>query len=161
MSQLLLSPIVVCTFCIRTALCRGWITCTTHRTESLSGGQVMSKQTMPSRCHGNSNPQKSDLIHPENSEPENSDCENSDPKIQTLKTQTPKNQILKTQTPQNNIKRFKPASILITVLWSRNVHRQQPERSKIFIFSGSSLSRQSNSEKHTRFYHRNRKAESL
>ena len=27
------------------------------------------------------------------------------------------------------------------VLWSRNVHRQQPERSEIFIFSGLSLAR--------------------
>ena len=33
------------------------------------------------------------------------------------------------------------------VLWSCNVHRQQPERSKIFIFSCLSLSYRSNSEK--------------
>ena len=30
--------------------------------------------------------------------------------------------------------------VLCFVLWSRNVHRQQPERSEIFIFSGLSLS---------------------
>ena len=32
-------------------------------------------------------------------------------------------------------------------LWSRIVHRQQPERGEIFIFSGLSLLHQSNSEK--------------
>ena len=37
------------------------------------------------------------------------------------------------------------------VLWSCNVQRQQPERSKIFIFSGLSLSHRSNSEKLRRF----------
>ena len=37
------------------------------------------------------------------------------------------------------------------VLWSCNVHRQQAERSKIFISSGLSLSHQANSEKVTRF----------
>ena len=37
------------------------------------------------------------------------------------------------------------------VLWSCNVHRQQPERSKIFIFSGLSMSHRSNSEKLRRF----------
>ena len=36
-------------------------------------------------------------------------------------------------------------------LWSCNVHRQQPERSKIVIFSGLSLSHRSNSENLTRF----------
>ena len=36
----------------------------------------------------------------------------------------------------------KLVSLLVSrfVLWSRNVHRQQPERSEIFIFSGLSLS---------------------
>ena len=37
------------------------------------------------------------------------------------------------------------------VLWSCNVHRQQPERSNIFIFSGLSQSHRSNSEKLRRF----------
>ena len=38
------------------------------------------------------------------------------------------------------------------VLWSRNVYRQQPEMSEIFIFSGLSLSRRSNSEKLQRYF---------
>ena len=37
------------------------------------------------------------------------------------------------------------------VLWSCNVQRQQPERSKIFIFSGLLLSHRSNSEKLRKF----------
>ena len=37
------------------------------------------------------------------------------------------------------------------VLWSRNVHKQQPERNELFIFSGLSLTHRSNSEKLTRF----------
>ena len=37
-------------------------------------------------------------------------------------------------------------SLSPNVLWSRNVHKQQPERSKIFIFSALSLLCQSNSE---------------
>ena len=46
----------------------------------------------------------------------------------------------------------KLVSVLITnVLWSRNVHRQPPERSDIFIFSSLLLWRRSNSEKLTRF----------
>ena len=79
----------------------------------------------------------------------NSDPENSYLRPQTLKTQTPKT----LQTLEIKKKRFKLISVLITfnVLWSRNVHRQQPERSDIFLFSTLSLSHQSNSEKTTRF----------
>ena len=35
----------------------------------------------------------------------------------------------------------------LNVLWSCNVQRQQPERCKILVFSGLSLSHRSNSEK--------------
>ena len=37
--------------------------------------------------------------------------------------------------------------LLPNVLWSRNVNRQPPERSDIFIFFGLSLSRRSNTER--------------
>ena len=41
--------------------------------------------------------------------------------------------------------------ITLNAFWSRNVNRQQQERSQIVIFSGLSLSCQSNSQKLTRF----------
>ena len=63
--------------------------------------------------------------------------------------------VTKTQTPRI----FKKKMGLVNsseflspnALWSCNVHRQQPERSKIVIFSGLSLSHRSNSENLTRF----------
>ena len=39
-----------------------------------------------------------------------------------------------------NIVNSSSCSYHVLFLWSRNVHRQQPERSEIFIFSGLSLS---------------------
>ena len=47
--------------------------------------------------------------------------------------------------------RIKGVSRPRNLFWSRNIQRQQPERSEIFIFSGLSLSRRSDSEKPTRF----------
>ena len=44
-----------------------------------------------------------------------------------------------------------PQFFSLNVLWSCNVHRQQPERSNIFIFFGLSQSHRSNSEKLRRF----------
>ena len=58
--------------------------------------------------------------------------------------------VTKTQTPRILFKKGLVNSsqfLALNVLWSCNVHRQQPERSKIFIFSGLSLSHRSNSEK--------------
>ena len=66
------------------------------------------------------------------------------PKISDLRPETPKTQTPKPQTPRMVFK-------LVSVLWSRKVHRQQQERSEVFIFSGLSLSRRSNSEKLTGF----------
>ena len=65
---------------------------------------------------------------------------------------------LRPQTPKTQTPRFFFKKIYIVnssqflspdVLWSRNVHRQPPERSDLFIFSGLSLWRRSNSEKLT------------
>ena len=58
--------------------------------------------------------------------------------------------VTKTQTPRTFFKKGLVNSsqfLSPNVLWSCNVHRQQPERSKIFTFSGLSLLHRSNSEK--------------
>ena len=63
--------------------------------------------------------------------------------------------VTKTQTPQIFFLKKglvnSPEFLSPNVLWSCNVHRQQQEKSKIFIFSSLSLSHRSSSEKLTRF----------
>ena len=72
------------------------------------------------------------------------------PKTQTSKTQTSKTQTPKTQTPRlkkKDLHFFFEKNYIVNSsqflspdnLWSRNVHRQPPERSDLFILSGLSL----------------------
>ena len=62
-----------------------------------------------------------------------------------IRTGVTKTQTTKTQTPQIfSLKKglVNPSQFLSpNILWSCNVHQQQPERSKIFIFSGLSPSK--------------------
>lgn len=69
-----------------------------------------------------------------------SDPQNSDPLIFFLKIYI---FLKKKKVYIGNSSRF----LLSNVLWSRNVNRQPPERSDIFIFFGLSLSRRSNTER--------------
>ena len=93
----------------------------------------------------NSDPKNSD---PKNSDPENSDPENSDPENSDPENSDPEN----SDPPKLNkyILNFKKEVKFIfrrVALWSRNVHRQQPQWGEIFVFSSLSPSHRPNSKK--------------